>query len=80
MKNFFVNFMMNDKLGFIFNVYVVCVDKSFEGVLDSDCLCFVYLVLIVVDFFKIGKNVIMLYDLRVNEWLDFMEKEGVVIY
>ncbi|XP_024404007.1 RNA-dependent RNA polymerase 6 isoform X2 [Physcomitrium patens] len=79
-KNFFVNSMMNDKLGFISNAHVARADKSPEGALDSDCLRLAHLASIAVDFPKTGKNATMPHDLRVNEWPDFMEKEGAVTY
>lgn len=66
--------MVNENLGTICNAYVVYFDLSLYGVLDEKCFKLVEFVVLVVDFFKIGKIVIMFNEFKFKMYFDFMGK------
>lgn len=70
--DFVGEYIKNDNLGIIVNVYVVYVDK--KDIFMEVCKLLVRMYFDVVDFFKIGQLVKMLKEFKVDIYLDFMQK------
>jgi hypothetical protein len=57
---FFIEFMINDKLGQISNIHKIRADRKHDGTLDSDCILLAKLASDAVDFSKSGVPVSLL--------------------
>jgi RNA-dependent RNA polymerase len=77
---FFVQHMVNDKLGVICHAHVVQADLSDSGALDENCLKLAELAAMAVDFPKTGKVAVMPQNLKPKIYPDFMDKEDLVCY
>lgn len=72
--DFFVQHMVNDKLGVICNAHVVHADLSETGALDEKCLELAKLAAMAVDFPKTGKVAVLPPHLKPKIYPDFMDK------
>lgn len=77
---FFVQHMVNDKLGVICNAHVVHADLSASGALDEKCLELAKLAAMAVDFPKTGKVAVLPQHLRPKLYPDFMNKSDFSEY
>jgi RNA-dependent RNA polymerase len=77
---FFVQHMVNDKLGVICNAHVVHADLSASGALDENCLELAKLAAMAVDFPKTGKVAVMPQHLKPKLYPDFMDKDDFAGY
>ncbi|KAG6545755.1 hypothetical protein Mapa_012716 [Marchantia paleacea] len=79
-QKFFVDYMVNDNLGFISNAHVVHCDREPEKARSPKCLELAQLASMAVDFPKTGVPAIIPWYLRPREYPDFMEKEHKATY
>ncbi|BBN10782.1 RNA-dependent RNA polymerase [Marchantia polymorpha subsp. ruderalis] len=79
-QKFFVDYLVNDNLGYISNAHVVHCDREPEKARSPKCLELAQLASIAVDFPKTGVPAIIPYYLRPKEYPDFMEKEHKATY
>jgi len=77
---FFVQHMVNDKLGVICNAHVVHADLSASGALDENCLELAKLAAMAVDFPKTGKVAVLPQHLKPKLYPDFMDKDDFAGY
>ena len=59
MSNFFLDFMEQDKLGYICNTHMIIADQKEEGTFDESCITLAEMASVAVDFSKTGKPVDM---------------------
>ncbi|BFI43094.1 RNA-dependent RNA polymerase [Marchantia polymorpha subsp. ruderalis] len=78
--DFFVKYMLNDKLGRISNAQVVHADRSDLGALDEKCLILAELAVTAVDYPKTGKPAEMPPELAPKEYPDFLGKPAAESY
>eukprot|EP01114_Cavostelium_apophysatum_P000979 TRINITY_DN10847_c0_g1_i2.p1 TRINITY_DN10847_c0_g1~~TRINITY_DN10847_c0_g1_i2.p1 ORF type:complete len:293 (+),score=71.51 TRINITY_DN10847_c0_g1_i2:1961-2839(+) len=77
-KDFFVDYILNDKLGIISSAHLAHADS--EGVDSQKCLILAQLASLAVDFAKTGVPAEWNPDLKVNEYPDFMDRKGKKSY
>ncbi|KAJ4764056.1 RNA-dependent RNA polymerase [Rhynchospora pubera] len=79
-KEYFVNYIVNDSLGIIANAHTVFADREPQKAESKPCLELARLFSIAVDFPKTGVPAEIPQDLYVKEYPDFMEKLDKVTY
>ncbi|KAJ0987264.1 hypothetical protein J5N97_005620 [Dioscorea zingiberensis] len=79
-KEYFVNYILNDSLGIISNANMVFADKMPSKARSDECLELAKLFSIAVDFPKTGVPAVIPQNLRVKEFPDFMEKQDKTTY
>ncbi|XP_030468170.1 RNA-dependent RNA polymerase 1-like [Syzygium oleosum] len=73
-KEYFVNYILNDSLGIIANAHTVFADSKPEKAMSSECVELAKLFSIAVDFPKTGVPAVIPPNLYAKEYPDFMEK------
>ncbi|KAF3945295.1 hypothetical protein ACB098_03G083200 [Castanea mollissima] len=73
-QEYFVDYILNDRLGIIDNAHIVFADSEPRGAMSRKCIELAKLHSIAVDFPKSGIVVEIPYYLRVKVYPDFMEK------
>ncbi|XP_022878518.1 probable RNA-dependent RNA polymerase 1 [Olea europaea var. sylvestris] len=79
-KEYFVNYMVNDSLGIIASAHTVFADKEPRKALSEPCIELAKLHSTAVDFPKTGVPAVIPPDFRVKEYPDFMEKPDKTTY
>ncbi|CAO3658993.1 unnamed protein product [Rhizopus stolonifer] len=79
-QRFFVNYINNDNLGQIANAHLATADFSASGAMDGRCIKLAQLHSEAVDFPKSGKPAILVEDLIVRIFPDFMQKKDKESY
>lgn len=79
-KQYFTEYILNDRLGEIADAHVYYCDKSPKGVFDEKCITLAEYHRIAVDAPKTGKMIPSIKEFAVPEWPDFMEKSSSKVY
>ncbi|KAF8692039.1 hypothetical protein HU200_039988 [Digitaria exilis] len=78
--DFYLENMVSENIGRIYNAHVVHADRSKYGAMDEKCIQLAELASIAVDSLKTGKIVAMPTYLSPTEYPDFMGKEDAISY
>ena len=79
-QEYFVDYILNDRLGIIDDAHIVFADSEPRGAMSSKCIKLAKLHSIAVDFPKSGIVAEIPYYLRVTVYPDFMEKSDKRTY